>query len=264
MHDTYEVFALKYGESERMRSDTFLLGDPHDAPMALAYYVWVVRNDKRTFVVDMGFDPRTAEERGRKLMRTVPDALATLGIEASRVTDVVVTHMHWDHAGNVAAFPNARFHIQDAEMAYVTGRCMTHEVLRFPFAKDHVVAMVTSLFEGRVSFCDPEDELAPGVTVHHVGGHSKGLMVVRVMTARGPMVLASDASHYYEHFHKDRVFTIVHNVEELLQGYRTMRKLAASDDHVIPGHDPLVLARYPAVSADLSGIVARLDVDPTG
>jgi hypothetical protein len=84
-----------------------------------------------------------------------------------------------------------------------------------------------------------------------------------VHTRRGWVVLASDTSHFYEHFEKKRVFTTVFNVGEVVQGYDTLARLATSPRHIIPGHDPLVMARYPAVSAELDGIAVRLDAEPT-
>ncbi|WP_420393873.1 N-acyl homoserine lactonase family protein [Acuticoccus sp.] len=262
--DVYEVFAVRYARVDRPRTQNFLGGDPHDAPMPLNYYVWVVRNAARTVVVDTGYGPKSAERRGRPLELEVPDALARLGVDATAVEDVIITHLHYDHAGNIERFPRARFHIQDQEMAYATGRSMTHALLRMPFDVQHVTAMVERLYEGRVVFRDPVDEVAPGITVHHIGGHSMGLQVVRVMTARGPVVLASDATHFYEHFETDRAFVIVQDVTALLEGYRTLRRLAGSDRRVVPGHDPLVMDRYPAPDDCLRGIAVRLDVDPTG
>lgn len=260
--DVYEVFAVRYAHCARNRPDNFVGGDPHDVPMPLDYFVWVVRNAARTFVVDTGFDAPMARQRVRDLLTPVGEGLAMLGIEAAGIEDVILTHMHYDHAGNRDLFPNARYHVQDAEMAYATGRCMCHHLLSHPFEAEDVVAMVRRVFAGRVAFHDGEAEIAPGITVHRVGGHSKGLQVVRVKTARGPVVLASDASHFYEHIETNRAFTVLHNLEALLEGYRTVRKLAPSEHHIIPGHDPLVLARYPAPEERLRGTVVRLDVDP--
>ena len=259
----WEVLAVRYAHSDRKRAENFIGGDPHDAPMPIDYFVWVLRNGSRTIVVDTGFDAAMAARRGRSITTPVEEGLAAVGVDHAAVEDVIVTHFHYDHAGNRELFPAARFHVQDREMAYATGRCMCHGLLRHPFEADDVVAMVRRLFDGRIAFHDGADAVAPGVTVHHVGGHSKGLQVVRVETARGPVVLASDATHYYEHFQTGRAFTVVHDLEALLEGYRTLRRLAPSDDHIVPGHDPLVLARYPAPDARLSGLAVRLDVAPS-
>jgi glyoxylase-like metal-dependent hydrolase (beta-lactamase superfamily II) len=176
------------------------------------------------------------------------------------VEDVIVTHLHYDHAGTLDAFPKAQFHLQAAEMAYATGPCMCHPHIQFPFTADHVCAMVRHVYSGRVEFHDGDAEVAPGITVHRTGGHSRGLQCVRVATATGPVVLASDASHFYENFEKGKVFPITVDIADVLAGYKRLLKLAASPRHVVPGHDPLVLQRYPELNAQTRGIVHRLDV----
>jgi glyoxylase-like metal-dependent hydrolase (beta-lactamase superfamily II) len=99
------------------------------------------------------------------------------------------------------------------------------------------------------------------VSVHHIGGHTAGLQCVRVRTARGWVVLASDASHYYEHVETGACFPTTYHLGEVLEGYNKLRRLAESPAHIIPGHDPLVLERYPSVKG-LEGIAARLDLAP--
>src|SRR6185436_10523973 len=132
------------------------------------------------------------------------------------------------------------------------------------FEETDVTAMVGRVFRGRVQFHDGAGEVAPGITVHHVGGHTAGLQFARVKTARGWVVLASDASHFYANFEQMRAYATVYNVGDMLEGFATVKRLATSPQHVIPGHDPLVLQRYPAPKPELDGIAARLDVEPRG
>jgi glyoxylase-like metal-dependent hydrolase (beta-lactamase superfamily II) len=135
---------------------------------------------------------------------------------------------------------------------------MCHAHQRIPFEADDVVAMVRKVFDGRVRFHDGEDMLAPGITLHHIGGHSKGLQCVRVNTRRGHVVLAADATHLYSHVNEGRVFPITYSVAETLEGYATLKRLADSPDHIIPGHDPLVLERYPGARPGLDKWVVDL------
>jgi len=114
----------------------------------------------------------------------------------------------------------------------------------------------------RVQFHDGAAEIAQGIELHLIGGHTKGLQSVRVKTQRGWVVLASDASHFYAHMEQDRAFPIVYNVAEMLDGFDTLRRLASSPRHIIPGHDPLVMARYPSMKPGLEDWIVRLDVDP--
>ena len=124
---------------------------------------------------------------------------------------------------------------------------------------EDVVGMVQALYKGRLTFHTGVDEIAPGVIVHHIGGHTPGLQSVRVHTKRGWVCVASDATHYYEHFEKGRCFPTIYNIAETLEGYDKLRKLADSPQHIVPGHDPLVMQRYPAPSQALEGIAVRLD-----
>ena len=261
---TYEVYAIKYAARDARRTAHFLGGDPHDASMPMDYFVWLIRSSDRTYVVDAGFTAEIAAQRKRVHLRAPAKGLALMGVNAASVRDVIVTHLHYDHIGTFKDFPEAKFHLQDDEMAFVTGRHMCHPLFRHSFEVDDICGMVRMLYDGRVSFHDGDDELAPGVTIHRIGGHTAGLQSVRVHTKRGWVVLASDASHYYEHFEKGRVFPTTFNIGDVLEGYSKLGRLAESPQHIVPGHDPLVMSRYPAVSGELEGIAVRLDVMPKG
>ena len=190
----YEILAVRYGTSSaRPASQNFIMSDGHDGPMPMDFYIWVIRGEGRTIVVDTGFSAGASERRNRRFVHPPAEALAQAGVDPAAVQDVVITHLHWDHSGNMDLFPNATFHIQDAEMAQATGRCICHKWFRRQSEVDDVVALVNNLYAGRVKFHDGEGTVAPGVTVHLVGGHTGGLQIVRVHTARGAVVLASDA-----------------------------------------------------------------------
>ena len=255
----YEVYAIKYAHHARRASENFIGGDPHDGPMPLDYFVWLVRGEGRDIVVDTGFSAAVAARRQRDHLRCPTEGLRMLGCNAKSVKEVVITHLHYDHVGNFDLFPAATFHLQDQEMNYATGRHMAQPVFSGAFDVEDVVGMVRSNYAGRVRFHDGDAEIAPGVSLHFIGGHTMGLQVVRVATRRGWVVLASDASHFYANMEQVRPFPIVFNVADMVQGYARLRELADSPAHVIPGHDPLVLARYPTPSGALQGIVARLD-----
>ena len=259
--DVHEIYAVRYAHHDRRSPENFIGGDPHDVLQPLAYFVWAIVGPHGRFVVDTGFDTAMGRKRGRTMLEPIGEGLAAIGIRPDEVADIVVTHLHYDHAGNHDLFPRARYHLQDLEMAYATGRCICHAQIRIPFEVDDVVAMVRKVFDGRVAFHDTDEQLAPGITLHRIGGHSRGLQCVRVRTRRGHVVLASDATHLYAHIDEGRVFPVTYSVAETLEGYRTIRRLADSPDHIIPGHDPQVLDRYPAARPGLENWVVRLDVE---
>ena len=256
----WEVHALQYGRlAPRARAANFIVEDDHLTPMPLDYYVWLLRSADRAILVDTGFEQAEAERRGRRIDRAPHQALAALGLTPEEIDTVVVTHLHYDHAGGLGRYPNAQFHLQASEMAFATGPCMCHEPMRHPFSADHVCEMVRKVFSGRVIFHDGDGPVAEGVTVHHIGGHSRGLQAVRVRTREGWMCLASDAAHFYETWLKARPFPILDDMSRTLAGYRRIAGLASAPWMVIPGHDPLVRRIFPQGPAEF---VSRLDVAP--
>lgn len=246
----WEVLALHYGTAVRPAQDLALEVDPHELPGRIDYFIWLIRSGDTAIVVDTGFLPQEAARRNRTLLRHPAAALAGVGIYAATVRDVVLTHLHYDHAGNLPAFPRATFHLQDREMAYGTGRCMCHARMRMPFHVDDVVEAVRMVHAGRMRFHDGDAELAPGVSVHLIGGHSRGLQVVRVRQAGGVVVLASDAVHFAAHMQTGNVFPLFADYPDVLEGYRRLRELAGPDGIIVPGHDPAVHEAFPPLRPD--------------
>jgi glyoxylase-like metal-dependent hydrolase (beta-lactamase superfamily II) len=260
--EPFEVYAIRYATVTRKSADNFIGGDPHEAAGQLDYFVWLVRNATHTFVVDTGFNQQAAARRQRTFLRDPVESLTLLGVDARDVKEVVITHLHYDHVGNFELFPNARFHLQDAEIAYATGRYMAIPHFANAYEPDEVIAMVRHVYAGRVEFHDGDAEIVPGLSVNHIGGHTLGLQAVRVWTRVGWLVLASDASHYYSNMNEYRPFPIVADVMKMADGWRKLHRLASAPQHVVPGHDPLVMQRYRAPSPALEGIVVRLDEEP--
>jgi glyoxylase-like metal-dependent hydrolase (beta-lactamase superfamily II) len=272
---TYEVYAIQYAyRSERKRHETFITNawtDPlHGTAQPISYYIWAIVNAERAIVVDTGFDAAEAARRRtqsgelwRPEMRCTPvEGLAMLGIDAAKVTDVIISHLHFDHAGTLSDFPAARFHLQEQEMQFATGPCMAHSYFNGAYTVDQVLDMVRHVYSGRVGFVSGDAEIAPGITVHCIGGHTPGVQCVRVRTRRGWLVLASDASHMYDNFEEMAPYPIVADVRTMLTGFDRLGALAESRSHIIPGHDPLVMARYPALNVACEDMVVRLDADP--
>jgi glyoxylase-like metal-dependent hydrolase (beta-lactamase superfamily II) len=260
----YEVYAIKYARHERRAGANFLGGDPHDGPMPIDYFLWAIRGGGKTYVLDTGFDAVQAEKRKRTLIRPPGEGLKLIGIDPAEIEDVFISHLHYDHAGNHDLFPKARYHLQEKEMRYCTGRAMCHRALRGSFEAEDVAAMVRRLFAGRLAFHDGDAEVAPGISLHAIGGHTMGLQALRVATKRGFVVLAADAAHLYANIEEERPYVTVYDVAQMMEGHRTLKRLAASPAHIVPGHDPKVLERYPPARPGLEGIAVRLDAEPRG
>lgn len=254
------IDAIRYARHERNAADNFTAPvDDHDLPMPLDYFVWAIhREGHHPVIVDTGFGEKAAMARGRTITRPVIEGLRSAGIDHLDVEDVILTHLHYDHAGSLSLFPNARFHVQDAELAFATSRHVCERSVRAPFDAEPVAELVRKLYADRVVFHDGDAAFAPGIELKLAPGHTAGLMLVCCETARGTVVLASDAAHLYANIVRGLPFPIFIDEAEYRHAQERALDLAGGSlDHLIPGHDPLVLRAF-ATDND----IARVDLPP--
>ena len=244
--DVYQIYCLCYARGRnRHVLDNFMIRDMHDGPMPLDYNIWILRNRHRTILVDSGYSPRHADERGRPLDVDPLEALSRLGLDPAGIEDVILTHLHYDHAGNIGRFEKARFHVQDSEVAFATGRCMCVPQMRWAYDVEDVVDLVRRTFTDRAFFYDGDGAPFPGITLHALNGHAAGLQAVKVNTPRGPVLLVSDSSHYFSNFLTMRPFVLTLDAQQTLRTYRKIMEIGGSLDRIIPGHDPKIRRFYP-------------------
>jgi len=259
----WRIYGIRHAENPgRKRGHNFILEADPEAIQPMDFYSWLLVSEDRAIVVDTGMDPVKGARHGHTHLLSPVDALATLGVDAAEVGTVILTHAHYDHLGFLDAFPRAHFHMQAEEMAYVTGPWMEKPWFRRAYESDEIARLVHLLHQGRLSLHGREARIADGVTVHWVGGHCAGQEVVRVRTARGWVVLASDALHYYEEYARGVPFSVVFSSAEMIASHDLIRALAESDDHVLPAHDPALVAIYPQHEGGKN--ILRLDVAPNG
>ena len=249
----YKVLSLRVASDPQRTVGTNFFFDRFPAKADLSmpqdYLFWVVEGDGRRVLIDTCVSRAAVERRNRRLHRSVEAWLAYLEIAPDEITDVVMTHLHWDHAGNMGLFPNARFFVQASEVAFCTGRAMLHEGVSKIYDREDVQSFVVPLFEGRVVFLDGDSTLFPGISVNKVGGHTPGSMTVNVNTRRGQIVLASDAAHFYANFRTRSPFPILESFPQALEAFEIINRQAdGSLAHIIPGHDPLIAAIFPQLA----------------
>ena len=248
-----ELLALRYGTLASTKSALYhrygVYGDP-DAPQSLDYYLYAVRGRGETTVIDTGFAPAVGERRGRACLCPPLETLRRAGIDPRDVPRLVISHLHYDHIGNLGGFASATIHVPARELEFWTGP----EARRAQFAEHVEPADIELIMElqaaGRVRTYTGPCVVVPGIEAVPAPGHSPGQHAFVVSTENGPVVLASDAIHLYEELEQDRPFAVVADLGQMYQSYDALRTLAEERDApLVPGHDPLVVQRFQALDA---------------
>ena len=257
--ETYEVLIVRYASRMTTRSAVFLnhhLYDEPDAPIGMDYYVWVVRNERRTIVVDTGYSELGGRNRQRGHLIHPREAFRGLGVEPAEAT-VVLTHGHYDHVGNVDLFPDSTVIVPRTEYDFWTGDYARRFQFHHTIEESEIDHLRTVHKEDRMVFHRGQEEIAPGVELIEIGGHSPGQAILTVNTFEGLVLLASDATHYYEELERDLPFLVVADLEAMYRGFDRMNQLVADRDAIlVPGHDPAVLDRHRRLDGPLGEFVA--------
>jgi glyoxylase-like metal-dependent hydrolase (beta-lactamase superfamily II) len=258
----YEVLAVRYGTLPSRKSELYYRYESYrdpDGAAALDYYFWVLRRGGTTILVDTGFDPAAAERRGRTCLLPPLEALAELGIGPADVSAIVVTHLHYDHTGNLHAFPDARLFVPARELEFWTGDYARRPQFAPHAEREDVAHVERAAQEGRVRLTQGTEEILDGVQVVTVGGHSPGQQVMVVESDAGPVVLTSDAVHLYEELELDRPFAVMHDLEQMYAAYDLVHDLARSRGAVVvPGHDPEVFRRHGGDATNGNRVAVRI------
>jgi glyoxylase-like metal-dependent hydrolase (beta-lactamase superfamily II) len=255
----YQVYAVRYATLKDFPVSALVQGAERGRKLDIAMTIWVLKDPNgKTVLVDAGFyRPRLLRKGNGVVDYTRPDkALQRLGIKPEEVTDVVVTHMHWDHADGVDLFPNAQVWIQKDEYNHYTREAKQPSAHDRNDELDEASAMLKLNTQGRVHLVDGDArEILPGVTVYTGGRHTFASQYVGVNTTAGCVVIASDNLYLYENLDKHVPIAQTLDAKSNLAAQDRMRQLAASPRLIIPGHDPEVFVRFPQPGSG----VARLD-----
>jgi glyoxylase-like metal-dependent hydrolase (beta-lactamase superfamily II) len=248
------VYAVRYGTLPAFPVRSLIAGADSARRLDIALMVWLLRAPGRTVLVDAGFHREKFVQRWKPTDYVKPsDAVAGAGVRPEDVTDIVVTHVHWDHMDGLDLFPRARIWIQRAEYEHhvgADGRALQPAVDR------EDAEMLARLFTaGRVTLVDGDArEIMPGVTVYTGGKHTFASQYVGVRTRAGTAVIASDNAYLYENLARGLPIAQTLDAASNLAAQARMRTLATDPRLVVPGHDPEVFRRFPMVSARVARI----------
>ncbi len=243
----YEIYAIRYATLPDFPVAELVAGADPVRKLDIAMMIWLVRGNGRNILVDSGFYHDRFFKEWRVNDFTKPsDALKPLGLKPEDITDVVVTHMHWDHADGVDLFPNARIWIQKDELQYYAGEAWQSKDTHGGIDPEDVLTLVRLNMMGRVGMVNGDaQEILPGVTCYIGGRHTYASQYVGVNTSAGTVVLASDNMYLYENLEKHVPIAATLDAVSNLRAQDRMKQLAAGSGLIIPGHDPAVMAKFP-------------------
>lgn len=262
--DEYEVIIAQYGTREGHRAEVYLnytiYGQP-DGPIGMDYFVWVIRNAQRTILVDVGFSVAGGENRKRTFLKSPEEIYAALGIDIEAEQTIIVTHAHYDHIGNLDKFPTSKILIAQAEYDFWDSPMGRRAQFAWSTEDEEIDALRAAHAQGRVTTFSGSIEVAPGIEVIEFGGHTPGVSVVKVKTADGNVLLASDTIHYYEEYEADLPFAYVADLPQMYAGFDRIRALvdAGEIQHIVTGHDPDTLNRFNRIEdGPLAGLASTI------
>lgn len=252
----YTIEAVRYATIPGFPVSALVMGAPKEEKMDIAMAFWVVRGGGRVVLFDSGF----FRERWMKPFNVTdfvrPDSAVRLaGIDPGQVTDVVVSHAHWDHVGGIELFPKATVWIQKEEFEYYTGQAWQEGGRHGGIDPADLAVLLRRNTEGKVKLVDGDDvEILPGLRVYTGARHTFASQYLRVGGAE-PYVLASDNCYLYRNLETRSPVATFDPADHPanVAALERMVKLAGSPDRVVPGHDPLQFRRFPA-----KGRVARI------
>jgi len=243
----YEVYALSYGVYPDFPVSALLTGADNTRKIDLQMMIWLIKSPGKNILVDTGcYHENVVKGKGIKDLIKASDAIAKLGLSAADITDVIITHMHWDHADGMDLFPHAKIWIQKEEYGYYTGAAWQAGGKAGGIEPDDVLTIVKLNTAHKVNLVDGDDrEIIDGIKVYTGGRHTFASQYVSVRTASGTVVIASDNMYLYENLEKHAPIAQTFDAESNLKAQDRMKQMASRPDLIVPGHDPMVFVKFP-------------------
>jgi len=248
---TYEVYAIRFGTLPQFSVSGLVVGADKTRRIDIPVMVWLLKgSDGRRVLVDAGFYQQKFVDQWKvQNFRSPADAVAAAGVKPDEITDVIISHAHWDHVGGADLFPKATVWIQREEYVYYTGDAWHSRNTHGGIDAGHMAALLKINTEGRLKFVNGDDqEILPGIRCYTGGRHTHASQYVGVQTAGGTAVITSDNMYLYENLEKGAPIAQTLDAASNLRAQVRIRELASDPSLIVPGHDPAVFERYPRVA----------------
>ena len=246
----YEIYAIKYATLKAFPLGGLVEGEDRNHRIDIAMYVFLVKGGGHNILFDCGFYRPQFMRQWKPADYEIPSgAIERAGMKASDITDVIISHIHWDHADGFDLFPNAKIWIQKEELEYYAGEAWSGGTKRSAADPDDIVGLVKMNTAGRLNLVNGDaQEILPGITAYIGGKHTYQSQFIGVKTAAGTVVLASDNVYMYLNLEKHKPIAQSLDKESNLRAQDRMKDLAANPKLIVPGHDPAVMKNFPEVA----------------
>src|ERR1022692_2425434 len=243
----YEIYAIRYAVLPEFPVAELVAGADPGRKLDIAMMIWLVRGNGHNILVDCGFYHEHFFREWKVSDFIKPsETLKLLGLKPEDITDIVITHMHWDHSDGMDLFPNARIWIQKDELQYYAGEAWQAKDTHGGIDEEDVLSLIKLNTQGRVGMVNGDaQEIIPGITCYIGGKHTYASQFVTVNTAAGTVVLASDNMYLYENLERHVPIAATLDADSNLRAQDRMKQLAADPRLIVPGHDPAVMTRFP-------------------
>ena len=252
---TYEVYAVEYARLVGFGANNLVLGADSARKVDGSMMVWVIKGEGRVILVDAGFYRQEFLDSWKKNVADYVKpsvAVAKLGIKPEQVTDIIISHLHWDHADGADLFPKARVWVQRAE----------YEHYRVPANRSRTGVFQSDIdmfgriaADGRLHLVDGDAQtITKGITVYIGGRHTKESQYVSVPVKSGVVVLASDNLYLYENLERHRPIAATWDTVSNLAAQSRMVTIAGGARLIVPGHDRAVFKRFPLLQPGIARI----------
>ena len=248
---SYELYAARFGVIPAFQVSGLVAGADTSRRLDIPVMVWLIKGSNgRNVLVDSGFfRPNLVERWKVQNFRKPSDAVLAAGVRAEDITDIIISHAHWDHAGGIELFPKATIWIQREEYEYYTGEAWHARTTHGGIDADDMLALVRANTQGRVKFVEGDDqEIIPGIRCYIGGRHTRASQYVAVRTAGETAVFTSDNVYLYENLDKHVPIAQTLDAESNLKAQDRIRGLASRPEQIVPGHDPAVFERFKSVA----------------
>jgi glyoxylase-like metal-dependent hydrolase (beta-lactamase superfamily II) len=254
----YDIYALKYYGLRSVPVSELALDAPRKDTMDMYFMYWLIKgNNGKNILVDAGFlhDLDIVKTLNSTFYIRPDSVLLELNIKADEITDIILTHPHWDHVDGISLFPKAHIWIQKEDYLYFVGEAWQKDGRHGGFYKRDIDSLVSLNITGKLTLVDGDDkEILPGISVFTGSRHTFNSQFVLVQTGGDKVILASDNIWIYynlEHLKSSPYPNGTFDTTAYVKSMIRMKTMVPDKKYIIPGHDPAIFTRFPLIKPDI-------------